>query len=584
MSIPIDKQLAFFDWQVKEHENSFLAYLSASMNQLFKSRKAFIGRIWGLDQKRGIMLLRFKKGLSPRLKYPLGGFLITTGIDPSQHNRWDFSYKYFRENYVYERTDLQPVYYLKNSDPDWSICGCFGVEISFLDNIRSILDSGNKPAIVLAEKDPPIQYLLNLRDFIKKFPDDPILNLDLSKKIESWEPEEVSSNQNVKTIIYSSLKNSNQVIIQGPPGTGKSYLIAEIVSNFLEEGKKVCIASLTNKALIEIAEQPALEEAINKYPIYKTNLSVDEKVLVPGLISAKSLEIGNGELLLSTYYKLSDWFNPNLSNSQKKISPIYDLVVIEEASQTFLTTIAAFVRLGVKSLIVGDPLQLQPIILNEPECTKIHQWMLRYAYGLAGYVSNSDNKGFILTDTYRLSTRAAQLTGTFYQNRLKSVQMDHRKLKLSDSYGTYLPSDGGSIILDVPLIEDGDRPLYAIKLACEFVFDLLQNNPLAEFALLSPFKNTVMALQDYMEDLTGDFSRLTIDTIDRIQGLTVDFTILIFPLNNPTFAFQINRFNVATSRAKSGTLIITDKGFSFFSGLNPFVIKYLNSLNVTKLI
>ena len=48
--------------------------------------------------------------------------------------------------------------------------------------------------------------------------------------------------------------------------------------------------------------------------------------------------------------------------------PSYDIIVIEEASQAFLTTIAAFKQLGKKCLIVGDPMQLPPIVkMNNPQ-------------------------------------------------------------------------------------------------------------------------------------------------------------------------------------------------------------------------
>ena len=47
--------------------------------------------------------------------------------------------------------------------------------------------------------------------------------------------------------------------------------------------------------------------------------------------------------------------------------PQYDLIVIEEASQVFLTAIVAFKSLGRLCLIVGDPMQLPPIVkLNNP--------------------------------------------------------------------------------------------------------------------------------------------------------------------------------------------------------------------------
>ena len=51
---------------------------------------------------------------------------------------------------------------------------------------------------------------------------------------------------------------------------------------------------------------------------------------------------------------------------------------------------------------------------------------------------------------------------------------------------------------------------------------------------------------------------ILIETINRIQGETVDYCIYYIPQRNFDFAFSDNLFNVATSRSKSTTLIITD--------------------------
>ena len=62
---------------------------------------------------------------------------------------------------------------------------------------------------------------------------------------------------------------------------------------------------------------------------------------------------------------------------------------------------------------------------------------------------------------------------------------------------------------------------------------------------------------------------ITIDTIDRIQGMNVDYAIVYFPLAAVSFAFVENRFNVATSRSKNTTLIISDGDFRNFPELPP---------------
>ncbi|WP_332912655.1 hypothetical protein [Algoriphagus boritolerans] len=67
-----------------------------------------------------------------------------------------------------------------------------------------------------------------------------------------------------------------------------------------------------------------------------------------------------------------------------------------------------------------------------------------------------------------------------------------------------------------------------------------------------------------------------VETIDRIQGLTTDFCIFFIPTESIPFALQANRFNVATSRAKLSTVIITDENIhSFYPLINNDVKTYL---------
>jgi superfamily I DNA and/or RNA helicase len=47
------------------------------------------------------------------------------------------------------------------------------------------------------------------------------------------------------------------------------------------------------------------------------------------------------------------------------VAPIYDYIILEEASQCFLGTIAAANYLVKKVILVGDPIQLPPVVNQE---------------------------------------------------------------------------------------------------------------------------------------------------------------------------------------------------------------------------
>jgi superfamily I DNA and/or RNA helicase len=582
MIIPTSDQKKFLQLQIEEHENAFREYLITPMKQHFRQKSAYWGKLWGVDESRSTLIFRFSAGLAPRLNTPMVAFVVNEESVPAYPSDWEFHYKAFREGGKSKAsTQMLAVYYLKSNDISFSFLGGAGIESGFFESAQKALSRGEKPSIVFAEPDPPVQYLINLKSFIERHKEDQTLNLDIKKELSDWDPIAFDSSNTKVNHILSALDSSNEVIIQGPPGTGKSHLIGDLVCQLVEERKSVCITSLTNKALMEVAEKPGISSlAKNDQTVFKTNLSAEESKKISGIKKADKLSIGKGQLLLASYYKLSDWYNPENSEAQNAIQPIYDLVVIEEASQCFLATIAAFRRLGRKVLIVGDPLQLPPIVLNEAKAQTIHPQIMLFAKGLESYSPNSKSPSFILTESYRLSTEAAKRTGIFYKKRLQSIQSQLVSIEVESRLKHLIPISKGHKIHYLPLVAEGDQPRNAIDLSIELVLALRQKNPNLEIAVLAPFKRTILAVQEKLGKHLDNFSGITVETIDRIQGLTVDFTIYILALNNPTFALNLNRFNVATSRAKSGTLIITDREFARFKGTDPLVTEFLNQLDL----
>ena len=87
--------------------------------------------------------------------------------------------------------------------------------------------------------------------------------------------------------------------------------------------------------------------------------------------------------------------------------------------------------------------------------------------------------------------------------------------------------------------------------------EIIVHNPKLEIALLTPYVAVESGLYTQYSKLSNDYKFITINTVHKIQGLTTDLTILYLPLTPAAFDLNDNLFNVATSRATRGTLIIT---------------------------
>lgn len=73
-----------------------------------------------------------------------------------------------------------------------------------------------------------------------------------------------------------------------------------------------------------------------------------------------------------------------------------------------------------------------------------------------------------------------------------------------------------------------------------------------EIAVLTPYIETLIHLQQNLKSKTNSRNYL-IESVDRVQGLDVDYCFYVIPKSS-SFSFNLNRFNVATSRAKKALL------------------------------
>lgn len=311
-------------------------------------------------------------------------------------------------------------------------------------------------------------------------------------------------------------------------------------------------------------------DLVSEGKIYKTNLSIDEKKQILGVKTAPSdLNVPAGELLCATNYVLSSVF------SEKKMTlnglPSYDLIVVEEASQAFLTAIAAFKQLGKKCLIVGDPMQLPPIVkLNNP---MYNAWNVNtQVEGLKTFALGTDIKAYRIITTFRLTEKSASLTKIFYGNRFVSVKKKYEDFSAAGL--PYFPNEGGAIYCCTNDLKDSLYSESADALIHMVVETMERHFPNMSLAIMTPFRDTVKELQKQFSNSDYELD-ITIETIDRIQGMTVDYAVLYIPGRNPGFALEERRFNVATSRSLSTTLIISDMPLGQFHTIPPRVIQYV---------
>ena len=460
-----------------------------------------------------------------------------------------------------------------NIEKDYRIVGFRGVELDFSANISE----AEKMILLLGPNKPPFEYIANLQKIVQNNNSVNVSSiLDQDFQNSNWQPSLLDNKNDIPNFILSQLTLTDQVILIGPPGTGKTYQIAEICKRLCEQGKSVLVTSLTNRALIEVVEKPALEKLLNEGKVFKTIVSTDEQKEIPQLQRTKKINPQPSNLVLSTFFIASSEAASLTGN------PPFDYVIVDEASQALLAMFGAAKILGKKNIWIGDTKQLPPVIaINDDKVSK-----KKYDFLVDGLKALSDTSSvpiFQLTETYRLLNRGSNYTGLFYNNSLKSKAKTDIRLtfpEMPNDVNVFFNPQGGSTLIKTDLEVGNKKPANALAIAKLLVAHLLTVNEKLHISVLSNYIDTVKALHNSIYSSIDNPKNLLIETVARIQGLTTDVTIFVIPNSGYNHSLEKRLFNVATSRAKRHTIIISDKNIiSSYPHLDEDVKTYLQKLN-----
>lgn len=550
--------------------NEFEKLLKKQAAKMFVENQLYICRYQGYDETRGNIIVKFDHKIcyAPRKNENLHCFV--SAIQNDNVKNWGgLTYENLRTR-VTTQFECKTVFF--TYEKDHTIVGLSGVKVEDIEKYE-------KNALVfLAPTDPPLNYLINLIDFLKQVKPNTNETLELNIDNPNWQPKQLVVDQNfISNIQFDFLKNDT-IIIQGPPGTGKTYLMALLCNILLKSGFKILVTALTNRALIELAEKEHLKTTLEQGKVFKSALTADEikNKKIKGIKSFKSIKKQQPSLLLTTYYIMSQIATKAVEEDY------FDYIIIEEASQAFLSTIALAKQLGKKCIIIGDIKQLKPIFHKEytTEDPNNYYWMICGLEAISFYQPNT--KQYILTDSYRLTESAIKGTNLFYENMLKSKSVAKVPLDFSNFplLQKYLNSYGGSSLVRFRLPEGRVPSFNCSNFIINFINQIKKYNNKAEIAVLAFHRDSIRFLQKEIYSKCVSTKNILVETIDRVQGLTTDFCIFFVPAEAIPFALQVNRFNVATSRAKLCTLIISDENIvSFYSLIDNDVKQYMLSLN-----
>ena len=561
------KHWQFLEDELKAETEDFKKiYLATAISLLKISQEMYVAQF--ISFKDGEMIMKFPISRALPRK---GDFLVCMVLPPELQDYRNWGDRSYRDLYKarYNSTECVCIWHSPANDPRYSLVGFSKVSVDFANYIKKT------PNIVLtfAPQRPPIDYVMNLQKVVEDQYSKGVASiLDANYQAKDWEPIPIRQDD-VAGFVYSQMALTETMILEGPPGTGKTYMIAELCAKLCAEGHSVLVTALTNRALMEIAEKPAVESLLGEHRIFKTNISMDEIRELSKLETLKSIAPMPGCLVMSTFYITSGYA------AELTIEQPFDYVIMDEASQAIFPMFAASRKIGKRNLWVGDIHQLSPIVILNGNRITISGYK-HLIEGLKLLADNSISPIYQLATAYRFGQRAANYTGVFYNDSL--VAKESPKYNDLPSMFKILSKDGGPtlVLTDMP---SGDcTPQFAIYIATFIVDNIVKDNKDKEIAVLTCMKKTTRALQMAITQKVRTRKNLLVDTVARVQGLTTDITIFFVPDYSYIRTLEPHLFNVATSRAREHTIIIADKYVLDSTILDIKVRRFLERLKQDK--
>ncbi len=348
--------------------------------------------------------------------------------------------------------------------------------------------------------------------------------------------------------------------IQGPPGAGKTYTGARMIVELVHSGKRVGIVAVSHKVirkLLEDTAKAARDEGMRLCCAHRKEDCDRESQPVREIPdNAEALDLlqtGEVNVLGATNFV---WSRREFMNS-------VDVLFADEAGQMSFANVLACSPAADSLVLLGDPQQLeQPQKGSHPEGSDVSA----LAHILNGKATIEDTHGIFLPMTWRLHPTVCSFTSEmFYEGRLSSKP----GLENQELVGSAHVQGAGLWLIPVEHERNQNHSVEEIDQIVLLVESLTARGSewadrdgarraltLEDILIVAPYNSQVDAL---LSRLPG----ARIGTVDRFQGQEASAVIYSLTTSSSEdaprgmeFLYDLNRFNVATSRAFCGCIVV----------------------------
>ena len=371
--------------------------------------------------------------------------------------------------------------------------------------------------------------------------------------------------------------------IQGPPGSGKTTTANAVISELIKQGLRVGIMSNSHSAIFNLQQKVIMSnqhlshakvgglggtiaEFEENYPEFA---SIDNFSYRPKAIFTNNQPYSSFSTVGATVYGFV---------KDDAVNAPLDYLFVDEASQVALANLIAVTPSTKNIVLMGDQMQLeQPVQGAHPGIAK----KSALEHLLQEHKVIPDNKGIFLDKTYRLHPSICKpisdlvYEGKLYsdkQTALQSIVLNENHLNLHNNGIQFIAVEHQyntqASIEEVDKIKDILEQLEASK--------VIDNQGIErpftkkDVLVVAPYNMQVELLKSNLD------AEYQIGTIDKFQGKEAQVVIISMASSlaeesarGIDFLFDVNRLNVAVSRAKALAIIIASPELTKTRASNP---------------
>jgi uncharacterized protein len=348
--------------------------------------------------------------------------------------------------------------------------------------------------------------------------------------------------------------------IQGPPGAGKTYVGANMIVELVRLGKTVGVTANSHKVIRNL-----IDAAIKRAK--EIGLAIDCRLKAAEVEPAQphlSFARSNADLLSDLGNGTQVGGGTSWLWSRTDAVDTLDVLFVDEAAQMSLANVLAVSPAARTVVLIGDPQQLdQPMQGSHPEGTDVSA----LDHILEDHKTISADKGLFLAETWRLHPSICSFTSElFYEGKLKPHKgLDRIRVRADGPL-----SGAGLFYMPVPHSSNQNCSPEEARVVKMLVEQMLSGNPtwldrdgvehpltLDDIVIITPYNAQVFEIQKLLP-------AARVGTVDKFQGQEAPIAIYSTATSGHAdaprgmeFLYSLNRFNVATSRAKCISVLVS---------------------------